>query len=95
MKYKYYNGEKDSPFKDDKSSLFWQLEQQFFDRTHGNPSFIIEYKRDAKHYIKEHPNEHNILTDKSTDIETKAFLIYALNMLEKWCPYDMDVILDY
>lgn len=97
MKYKYYKGEEENPYAltDHKKSVFWTLEENFDRSVKENPHFIDSFKEETVLYIKEHPNENNILTDKSVDMDTKIFIAYADNMLGKWCPYEPDLILDY
>ena len=58
-------------------------------------SFFKGWEESAKDYIQEHPNEENVLTDTSVSIYTKAIILYCEAMLEKWMPYQVDIIFEY
>ena len=94
---KYYKGEEESPFGDNNTnkSLFWFLEKQFVNNCSMHWSFFKGWEESAKDYIQEHPNEENVLTDTSVSIYTKAIILYCEAMLEKWMPYQVDIIFEY
>ena len=93
---RYYKGEEKCPF--DRSSnpgFFWCCEQMYVENVRQHKGFNLPWEDSARQYISTHPNENNDLTSDKFSIETKGLILYIEAMLEKWRPYDVNIIFDY
>ena len=97
LKYcRYYNGEEQSPYEDcSNKSIFWEAEKTYVHNALRSKNFHSEWVKEAENYIKNSPNEENVLTNENVDINNKAIIIYVEVMLTKWCPHKVDIIFQY
>ncbi len=92
----YYNGEEISPYNlGTPENSFWYLERQYW----TTPSFNNKeshklFEGMASKYISEHPNEKNFMTSDAP-LPQKGFVMFAEEMLAKWCPLDEHIIFEY
>ncbi len=91
---KYYKGEEKCPYQyGTPDGVFWE-----FERMYWQSEFVIDFHKEcearARAYMKENKDKKNFLTSKAP-IEQKGFVVYAEAMLEKWMPYDVDMIFKY
>ena len=94
----YYRGEVKCPFDSEterSQGLFWMFEELFVRHSLNDPTFFEGYKQEVARYIENHPGISNDLTNDRFPIGTKAIIMYSEQMLQKWCPYDVDLIFQY
>ena len=94
----YYHGEVKCPFDSENErtqGLFWMFEELFVRHSLNDPTFFEGYKQEVARYIENHPGISNDLTNDRFPIGTKAIILYSEHMLQKWVPYEVDLIFQY
>ena len=94
----YYRGEVKCPFDSETErpqGLFWMFEELFVRHSLNDPTFFEGYKEMVARYIENHPGISNDLTNDRFPIGTKAIIMYSEDMLQKWVPYEVDLIFQY
>lgn len=94
----YYRAEDECPFDSEKErpqGLFWMFEELFVRHSLNDPTFFEGYKQEVARYIENHPGISNDLTNDRFPIGTKAIILYSEHMLQKWVPYEVDLIFQY
>jgi len=94
----YYRGELKCPFDSENErtqGLFWMFEELFVRHSLNDPTFFEGYKQEVTRYIENHPGISNDLTNDRFPIGTKAIILYSEHMLQKWVPYEVDLIFQY
>ena len=94
----YYRGEVKCPFDSETErtqGLFWMFEELFVRHSLNDPTFFEGYKEMVARYIENHPGISSDLTNDRFPIGTKAIIMYCEDMLQKWCPYEVDLIYQY
>lgn len=94
----YYRGEDKSPFDSENErvkGLFWMFEEMFVRHTLHDPTFMEGYLERVDNYMKNHPDVENDLTSDRWAKGTKAIIMYCEDMLQKWCPDEVDLIFQY
>ena len=95
---KYYKGEKEPPYEYGTPEFsFWSLEKQYWEPQKHRDSYVFNHQQfedEARAYIEANKVEKNFMTSDAP-IEQKGFVMFAEAMLEKWMPYDVDMIFKY
>ena len=71
------------------------IEELFIRHSQNAPPFFEYYKQVVARYIENHPGISSDLTNDRFPIGAKAIIMYSEHMLEKWCPYKVDLIYQY
>ena len=71
------------------------FEELFVRHSLNDPTFFEGYKQEVARYIENHPGISNDLTNDRFQIGTKAIILYSEHMLQKWVPYEVDLIFQY
>jgi hypothetical protein len=95
---KYYKGEEKSPYEyGTPEHSFWELEKQYW-KFHGHTDSYEfnhqQFEDEARAYIEANKDKKNFMTSDAP-IEQKGFVMFAEAMLQKWIPYDVDMIFKY
>ena len=94
----YYRGEDKCPFDSEKErvqGLFWMFEEMFVRHTLHDPTFMEGYLKRVDNYKKNHPDVVNDMTSDRWAKGTKAIIMYSEDMLQKWCPDEVDLVFQY
>lgn len=95
---KYYKGEEKCPYEYGTPELsFWHFEEQYWNFISHRNSYEFDHKifeDRARRYIEENKDKKNFMTSDAP-IEQKGFVMFAEEMLQKWCPYNVDMIFKY
>ena len=95
---KYYKGEEKSPYESGTSeNTFWHLEENYWNLEDPRNSSFCDHKSfedEARNYIASNKDKENFMTSDAP-IEQKGFVMFAEAMLQKWIPYNVDMIFKY
>ncbi len=59
------------------------------------PAFFEGYKEMGARYIENHPGISNFLINDRFSIGTKTIIMYREDMLQNWCPYEVNINFQY
>lgn len=92
---KYYHGEKECPYADRNSQLWWGGEKVFVERCDREKHFFEQVKSEYRNALEKAQVSH-MLADTRTE-ENKRVLVFFLDLWHgKWFPHDsLDAIFDY
>ena len=95
---KYYKGEEKSPYEyGTPEDLFWYWESMYWRFISHLNSYDFNhplFEDRARDYIAFNKDKKNFMTSDAP-IEQKGFVMFAEEMLQKWMPYDVDMIFKY
>jgi hypothetical protein len=93
--FQYYKGEKECPFQEQNSAMWWAGEELFYKMICHNDGTWEKFQNDLEEGI-EKGYITGILADESISLEQRVIVFFMDLWHGKWFPYDSwDVIYDY